>query len=92
MDLFGVVLPAMPREPVRPVAYAKLSQPPSAAPILTAVGGTVLGIGLALGSGGGTLDPLPLIPGALILVAAVLSAISRRRTTGVPPPSPPGGQ
>lgn len=62
----------------RPTEYAS-RHAPSAAPILTALGVAAFGIGLALGTADGRLDVLPLIPGMLLLVAALLSLRRRSR-------------
>lgn len=63
---------------VRPTGYAS-RHPPSAAPILSALSVAALGIGLAVGTADGRLDVLPLIPGVLLLVAALLSLRRRSR-------------
>lgn len=62
----------------RPTGYAS-RHAPSAAPILTALGVAAVGIGLAVGTAGGRLDFLPLIPGVLLLVAGLLSLRRRSR-------------
>ncbi len=63
---------------VRPTGYAS-RHAPSAAPILTALGVAAFGIGLAVGTADGRLDVLPLIPGMLLLVAALLGLRRRSR-------------
>lgn len=65
----------------RPTEYAS-HHAPSAAPILTALGVAAIGIGLAVGTADGRLDFLPLIPGALLLVAALRSLLRRRPREG----------
>ena len=62
----------------RPTGYAS-RHPPSAAPILTALGVAAIGIGLAVGAAGGSLGFLPLIPGVLLLVAGLRSLRRRPR-------------
>lgn len=57
---------------VRPTGYAS-RHAPTAAPILIALGVAALGIGLAVGTAGGGIGFLPLIPGVLFLAAALRS-------------------
>ncbi|MEO6579056.1 MAG: hypothetical protein ABIO99_09195 [Candidatus Limnocylindria bacterium] len=56
----------------RPTGYVS-RHGPSAFPILSALGGAAIGIGLAIGSAGGRLDLLPLLPGFVLLTAGLLS-------------------
>lgn len=67
----------------RPViAYAKAERPrPSAVPVLTAVGVAAAGVGLAIGTGDGGLGPVALVPGAALLLAALVLTV-RRMTSG----------
>ena len=59
-----------------PTGYAGRSMP-TAGPILLAVGLALLGIGLAIGSGDAGLDARPLVPGAVVLVAALAATLRR---------------
>ncbi len=68
-----------PREQSRPTGYVSTQQP-SAAPILGALGATLLGVGLAIASLGGFSLAL-VIAGIALLVAAVLTAVRRRSNT-----------
>lgn len=63
---------------VRATGYAP-RHAPSAAPILTALSVAAFGIGLAVGMADGMVDVLPLIPGVLLLAAALLSLCRRSR-------------
>ena len=51
---------------------------PTSGPILLAVGLTLLGVGFAIGSGDAGLDARPLVPGALVLAAALAATLRRR--------------
>ncbi len=65
-----------PAEPSTPTGYAR---PPrsTAGPILLAVGLALLGVGLAIGSGDAGFDVRPLVPGAVVLVAALAATLRR---------------
>ena len=66
-----------PAEPPTPTGYTR---PPrsTAGPILLAVGLALLGVGLAIGSGDAGLDARPLVPGAVVLAAALAATLRRR--------------
>lgn len=64
----------------RPTGYTS-RHGPTAAPILIALGVAALGIGLAVGTAGGGLGFLPLVPGVLFLAAA-LRSLRRPRMGG----------
>lgn len=86
LDVFrgrGEAREPVPSEPTRPTGYVT-TQPPSAAPILTALGAALLGVGVVIGSELGGFGLLLVIPGATLLVAALVMAIRGRS-------SPPGG-
>ena len=70
--------------PPRPVvAYAETERPrPSAVPVLTAVGIASLGVGLAIGTGEGGLGPVALVPGAALLLAAIIVMVQRTMSGG----------
>lgn len=68
-----------PGELSRPTGYASTEQP-SAAPILGALGATLLGVSLAIASPGGSSLAL-VIAGIALLSAAVLIAVWRRSNT-----------
>ena len=68
-----------PGEPSRPTGYVS-TQRPSAAPILGALGATLLGVGLAIASLG-VFSLAFVIVGIALLVAAVLTAVWRRSNT-----------
>ncbi len=70
-------------EPPTPTGYARLPVH-TAAPILLAVGVTLFGVGLAIGSGDGALDVRPLLPGVVVLLAALV-AVLRRGGRASPP-------
>ena len=63
-------------EPPAPTGYTRRSVP-TAGPILLAVGLALFGVGLAIGSGDAGLDARPLIPGALVLAAALAATLRR---------------
>lgn len=63
-------------EPPAPTGYRRRPVP-TAGPILLAIGLALIGVGLAIGSGDAGLDPRPLIPGAIVLVAALAAALRR---------------
>lgn len=80
LDLFrghGEERDPVPAEATRRTGYVS-THPPSAAPILTALGAAVLGVGLALGSGLGGFGVVLLVPGVTLLTAALVTAIRRR--------------
>ncbi len=70
-------------EPTLRTRYAT-TQPPSVAPILTALGAALLGVGLAIGSGLGGFGVLLLIAGVTLLAAALVTALRRRSSTPGP--------
>jgi hypothetical protein len=59
-----------------PTGYARRPMP-TAGPILLAVGLALFGVGLAIGSGDAGLDARPLVPGAVVLVAALAATLRR---------------
>lgn len=62
----------------------------SAAPILTALGVTAIGVGLAAGAGEGGLALLALVPGLALLVAAMVKLLRGGRDPHRPQGEPPG--
>lgn len=82
LNLFGG--PGEDRSPVRAeltraTGYVSTHQP-SAAPILAALGATLLGVGLALASKFGEFSLVLAILGVVLLVAALLTTVRRRST------------
>lgn len=73
----------VPAELSRPTGYFS-THPPSAAPILAALGVTLLGVGLVVGSSVGVFGAVLVIPGVLLLTAAFVTAMRRRSS----PPRP----
>jgi hypothetical protein len=71
--------PQSPAESSTPTGYAR---PPTstAGPILLAVGLALLGVGLAIGSGDAGMNAFPLVPGAVVLVAALAATVRRGRS------------
>lgn len=65
-----------PAEPPTPTGYARRPVP-TAGPILLAIGLALIGVGLAIGSGDAGLDARPLVPGAVVLVAAFAATLRR---------------
>lgn len=61
-------------EPPTRTQYAS-RQVQTAAPILLAVGLALLGVGLAIGSGEDGLDVRPLLPGVVVLLAALVAVL-----------------
>ena len=76
-------------EPATPTGYARPTRS-TAGPILLAVGLALLGVGLAIGSGDAGLDVLPLVPGAIVLVAAVAATLRRGNADAAANPQPSG--
>ena len=76
-------------EPPTLTGYAR---PPmsSAGPILLAVGLAILGVGLAIGSGDGGMDVRPMVPGLVVLVAALVATRRAGRTDTSANPQAPG--
>ena len=72
-------------EPPSPTGYAPRAVR-TAAPILLAVGLALVGVGLAFGSGGGALDIRPVLPGVVVLLAALVALVRQGGHT-----SPPDG-
>lgn len=82
--LAGVLLLRLPRRAPNEVAASDPSPSPaagyaipkraraSAAPILAALGVTAVGVGLAIGAGDGGVEPLALLPGLALLMAALV--------------------
>lgn len=62
--------------PPTPTGYSQQSIP-TAGPILLAIGLALVGIGLAIGSDDAGLDALPLVPGSVVLVAALAATLRR---------------
>lgn len=73
----------VPAEFTRPTGYASTQQP-SAAPILGAVGATLLGVGLATEPSLGVFSLALVIPGAALLALAVLFVARRQSDTRDP--------
>jgi hypothetical protein len=66
-----------------PTGYARRPVP-TAGPILLAIGLALLGVGLAIGSSDAGLDARPLVPGGVVLAAALAATLRRQDT----PPHP----
>ena len=67
-----------PAEPATPTGYARRPVH-TAAPILLAVGVALVGVGLAIGSGDGALDVRPVVPGVVVLLAALVLLLRQGR-------------
>lgn len=83
--------PPPPITPPTSTRYARRSVH-TASPILLAVGLALFGVGLALGTGDGAWDVRPLIPGLVVLLAALVAGLRRGGGGGQPQaPAPDDG-